>query len=209
MGRHTYIDSICAHCGNYFKARTDAIKSGQGKYCSKKCSARGAHPRTDTTKRFWSKVDKTNHCWLWREAISTKGYGMFCLYHGKRVYSHRFSFETVNGPTPENLFVLHSCDNRLCVNPNHLFVGTQKDNIQDAVKKARMASGVRNGRYTRPDRTPRGKNHGMSKLTEEQVIEIKRMHKSFSQQVIAYKFNVSQPTISSVLMNKTWKHVSN
>ena len=87
--------------------------------------------------RFWHSVIRTSECWQWTGARSGKGYGKLSI--GKRnVYVHRFSWELHNSPIPEGLLVCHHCDNRLCVNPNHLFVGSQRDNLQDASKKGRL-----------------------------------------------------------------------
>lgn len=88
--------------------------------------------------RFFSKVDKTENCWNWIAAKRYKGYGCFRI-NGKLVDSHRVSWVIHNGAIPDGLFVLHTCDNRLCVNPAHLFLGTNYDNVQDCIRKGRMS----------------------------------------------------------------------
>jgi hypothetical protein len=89
--------------------------------------------------RFWRYVDKTHgekSCWNWKGSTAV-GYGQF--WDGnKLVRSHRFAWEQTNGEIPIGFVVCHSCDNRKCCNPDHLFIGTQKDNIQDAIKKGRI-----------------------------------------------------------------------
>lgn len=88
--------------------------------------------------RFFEKVDKTTNCWKWKAALRGKsGYGAFKL-NGKVMDAHRVSYVLHKGEIPENMFVCHTCDDRLCVNPEHLFLGTAKQNWQDAVDKGRI-----------------------------------------------------------------------
>lgn len=91
--------------------------------------------RVGVEERFWAKVEKTSTCWLWKASTDSKGYGRF--WDGYRIlFAHRYSWGLVFD-LPENLNVCHKCDVPLCVNPDHLFVGTQKDNIQDMIAKSR------------------------------------------------------------------------
>lgn len=92
-------------------------------------------------KRFFDKVNKTEGCWIWTAGLRGKtGYGAYKL-NGKTIDAHRVSYELHNGLIPKGMYVCHTCDNRKCVNPNHLFLGTAKDNYQDAVNKARIIKG--------------------------------------------------------------------
>lgn len=86
--------------------------------------------------RFWSKVEKTDGCWLWTAYLDERGYGTFG-YKGKVHYAHRVSYELTKGPIPIGLHILHSCDNPACVNPAHLRTGTHTDNMRDKVERGR------------------------------------------------------------------------
>ena len=96
--------------------------------------------------RFWEKVDKSpaSGCWEWRSSIRGNGYGAFFTHligEGRKCRgAHRFSWELKNGPIPDGLWVLHKCDNRICVNPDHLFLGDRVDNMQDCAKKGRVCT---------------------------------------------------------------------
>lgn len=133
---------VCGGCGRQF--RPDATRK---KFCDHDCYA--ASLRVDIQARFWSKVNKNDPsgCWLWT-AATIKGYGQIAgVVNGKKrpVYAHRVSWELAHGLIPDSLQVLHNCpsgDNPLCVNPAHLFLGTQPENLEDARQKGRLIDGA-------------------------------------------------------------------
>lgn len=113
-------------------------------------------------RRFWAKVEKGPGCWLWTGAKNSRGYGQTASgLKGKSKLAHRASYEHFYGPIPDGLYVLHRCDVPHCVNPQHLFVGTAADNMQDAVRKGRALVGALNGRWidgrraAQPSKEPR------------------------------------------------------
>ena len=148
----------------------------------------------DTVERFWRKVEKSDGCWLWKGRSMTVGYGYFSTDSGRRHgYAHRFSWELHNGPIPAGLCVLHKCDVRLCVNPDHLFLGTRTDNSDDKTRKGRV---------------PRGGDHWKSKLTEDQVLDIKDwIADGIQHHLIARHFGVCRQTVTSISTGRIWKHV--
>lgn len=215
---HSYRPSVCAHCHNSFMARTDALLHGEGRFCSRPCAAKN-RPKTDPAARFWAKVDKSSTCWNWTADVNTRGYGFFALRHGVKIYAHRYSYQLAAGPIPKGLFICHRCDNPRCVRPDHLFAGTQKQNIQDAVSKGRMARGDRQGsRKVFLSRAPaelreptnayaRGAKHGMSKLTEPKIRTIRLLSSTMTQGAIAHQFGVTAGAVSLILSRKRWAHV--
>ena len=159
--------------------------------------------RKDFPLRFWSKVDKDvpNGCWLWTGCKTRAGYGQIRISYdvarSKAVYAHILSWEMVNGPVPKGMGICHSCDNPSCINPNHLFLGTQSDNINDSVEK---------GRFNRPF----GEKHPKAKLTEKDVIEIKSAleNKYYGYlRDLAEKYDVSRSTILSIHYHRNWKYL--
>lgn len=153
-----------------------------------------AYVKQITKERIESKCEKVTEsgCWVWMGATQVRGYGEM-LSNNKKYLAHRASYETFVGEIPKGMYVCHRCDNVYCVNPNHLFLGTQKDNLQDMAKKGRSTVGSKNP---------------MAKLTEEQVKDIKKcLSLNCSDTEIGKEFNVSRSAIQLIKQGKRWSHV--
>lgn len=152
--------------------------------------------------KFWEKVDirSEDECWEWLAGRNKKGYGNFYVSIGhskdKHCLAHRRSWILTYGEIPEGLSVLHHCDNPPCVNPKHLFLGTNQDNVDDKVRKGRMQD-------------LKGENHPMRKLTDEQIKEIRALRKDgYTLFALGDKFNVHYSTIGYICSRKHWSHIA-
>lgn len=152
--------------------------------------------------RFWSKVDKKSNdeCWEWKAVRDKNGYGTFKLDYrnGKhiKIRAHRLSWIIANGDIPRGMFICHKCDNTGCVNPNHLFLGSPKQNMDDMRTKDRQYF-------------PGGENHYASKINDIKALEIlndfSKNRTPVSQMEI--KHGVSKATIWGIIKRRTWKHI--
>lgn len=166
--------------------------------------------------RFWAKVEKKegDECWIWCGVVSRGGYGSFKI-RGKFISAHRFSWMLHNGDIPisgghHGICVLHTCDVRSCVRPDHLWLGTHDDNMRDKVLKGRcnVAIGDAHGTRTHPEKIRRGENVINSRLTESAVIEMRRrVLMGDSRKEIALEFGVSVATAVQAINGTTWKHL--
>ena len=138
-------------------------------------------------------VDTKTGCWVWGGSDRSKGYGRV-RHEGRYIAAHRGSYIVYRGEIPEGMLVCHSCDNRICINPKHLFLGTYKDNMQDMVRKGR-------GR----DQT--GERSSTSKLTEIKVKVIRSAHPLINGNALANIFNVDPSTICDIRKRRSWKHI--
>lgn len=151
-----------------------------------------AHIELNT--QLWSNVIilGLDECWEWRKSKDKWGYGLLNNYGVRKV--HRVSFELTHGVIPEDMQVLHKCDNPSCCNPTHLFLGTNYDNVQDKVKKNRQT---------------RGELVHTAKLNPEQVVEIRRLYatEEYTMRALAKKFNIDCSVINGIVHYKYWKSV--
>jgi hypothetical protein len=173
--------------------------------------------RLSLEERFWEKVNRNGpvpserpdlgSCWTWEASIDPSGYGRFGVKKQVRK-SHRVAWEIAHGPIPDGLHVLHKCDNPACVRVDHLFLGTNRDNTLDKIRKGRQPTGDRHWKRARPELGLRGEKHAMAKLTEAQVIEIRRLHSAgLNQRELGERFRVSRSTIHLVVSRKLWRHI--
>jgi hypothetical protein len=144
--------------------------------------------------RFFQKVNKTSTCWIWTATKNGDGYGHFS--HKKFIYkAHRFSWMLLYGDIPKGVLVLHKCDNPPCVNPEHLFLGTDKDNVHDAIRKGRRADLKGEQRYN-------------CKIKDSMVPSIRDMYlQGHSLKAVAKVFGVDATTIHKIVIGKSRQHV--
>lgn len=177
-------NGVCIICKKHFVSNNISPK-----FCSRKCCYSKA-----PIERFWIFVNKTDTCWMWIGSRNNNGYGKFKV-GSHLISSHRFIFETINGPIPPGKIIRHSCDNPICVNPDHLLVGTCQDNIND--KCAR-------GRVSRLN----GEQNPNAKLLKSDIPMIRKLYKDgLSQKEIGILFGVVKQSISHIMSQKTWHHI--
>lgn len=148
---------------------------------------RGPKPKA-AEERFWSHVDKSGECWEWiaYRNNSRGGYGRFQPAVGIRKEAHRYAWEITHGPIPDGLYVCHDCDNPSCVRPDHLFLGTQKDNIRDASRKGRMVGNRIRG--------PRPKTFSPTPVQIRRMMDLREL--GHTHDAIGSMLGFSQSTVS-------------
>ena len=178
--------------------------------------------RPTIEQKFWSRVKKSNGCWEWIGLILNTGYGQIS-WKGKDWSAHRVAWILTNGEIPPGLYICHKCDNRKCVRPDHLFAGTQRENIDDMVAKGRSLKGDRNPARRHPERMPRGENHGLrknpmraargtkngnSRLSEADVLSLRADRKlGLTYDALASKYEIDRTTVMQIARRITWRHL--
>lgn len=161
--------------------------------------------RRPLSERFWESVNRNGPihpvmgtaCWLWTGHKKPRGYGFLGTSAGHR-YAHRLSYEIHHGVIPDNLCVCHRCDNRLCVNPQHLFIGTHAENMHDMAMKGRANKDVL-----------RGERHPNTRLTEQQVRDIRwRFFVGEPPTHLAVEYKVTKSQIYKIVKGRAWCHVT-
>jgi len=182
----------CSACGSVFERYPSQV----GTCCSRKCqqvlAVRGRRAWADRTRadRFWAQVSKTDGCWVWNGGLNNSGYGTL-TFNGQTELAHRAAW-LLTSSEPITDCVLHHCDNRRCVRPEHLFLGSRADNNADKMQKGRH-------------RSLHGEQNRNSKLTQSQIDDIRRLRGTYLQRELAMIFGTSQVNISNILRGKTWK----
>jgi hypothetical protein len=155
----------------------------------------------DFEKRFWAQLEKgpdPDSCWTWTSSLDSAGYGRIRRTGGMAISAHRASWELHFGPLPfrsghHGVCVCHTCDNRACVNPEHLFLGTHDENMRDASEKGRLA-------------WRKGEGSHAAKLTDHQIRAIRADRRLLRE--IAEDYGVSISTVSAIRLRRVWSHVS-
>lgn len=158
---------------------------------------------TALASRFWPKVRKADGCWEWLGSKNSRGYGR--IYGGG--FAHRVAWTQAIGAIPNGMFVCHRCDNPSCVNPDHLFLGTQRDNMRDCKAKGRNSPPPANDSYRR-NFGREGEAHPGARLTAAQVRRIREVYtgRRGEQLALAREYGVSPSTVHLIVHGRKWRH---
>lgn len=185
------IERICEFCRQPFQASHKKVRHGKGRFCSVHCRAKMA-ARKPVDTRFWAAIKKTKTpegCWLWTGNISVHGYGTISV-EGKIWRAHRLSYTLHYGPIPDDVLVCHACHMPSCVRPDHLYLGTAKDNAHDKVVAMPLEERTR------------------GKMNASTVNKIRAMAaQGVSKHAISQRFSVSYATVWAIVTRKTWSHL--
>lgn len=214
MRRRYSPEDVCAFDGCGRRPFGHGLCKGHYKQHVRGQSLRRLQQDITPEERFWAKVNKggptpdrnvygdIGQCWVWTSGKDLRGYGCFNKAPGEATRAHRYSWAITVGPVPDGLSVLHRCDERACVRPDHLFLGDQGDNMRDMAAKGRQWVQLN------PERHFRGEQHPNAALTETSVIEARRRHaagESFG--AIARNLGVNRSSVARAVLRKSWKHV--
>lgn len=179
----TLLTRYCLECGIFIERK--GIMGGRPRFCSTKCQINHLAPPAGNTE-----------CWLWTGPTNRRGYGRFALPGNIKILAHRAAWIEANGrDIPADKVICHSCDQPLCCNPAHLFVGTQTDNMRDMIRKGRKV-------------VHRGEKNNRSVLTEDSVRFIRANQGKMKAAEIAAALGVPKSTVANVLWGGRWSHVA-
>lgn len=199
MPRETSIglERVCVQCGEIFKIWPSDLKTSKGKYCSNRCQLDWQGHPDRVLEKFWKhvKIDSMTGCWQWTGGKNEFGYGIFCT-DKRRIRTHRYCWELFKEPIPKGMCICHHCDNPSCINPDHMFIGTQAENMADMRKKHRGST------KPRP-----GTENPAAKLSEQQVRIIFSMNGTVRAEEVAQVFNVKKTSVYNIWSRITWKHL--
>lgn len=188
-------DRACVQCGAIMTIRRweKPNEHLRRRHCSQKCA--GASQSRDPASVLAANLAgiSSRGCWEWIGHRDPRGYGRFCVKASREVLAHRLAWVVHRGPIPDGMHVLHHCDNPPCCNPDHLYLGTNADNVRDRVERDRGQ------RLT-------GETNPKARLTEDQVRAIRRDLRS--QSAIAATYGIVQGTVSAIKRRRAWRHVA-
>lgn len=186
-----------------------------------------------SSQRFWDRVQISgvDDCWPWKLSTGSHGYGQV-RHQRLTLLTHRIAYELTYGAIPDDLLVLHRCDNRPCCNPSHLFLGTAKDNMQDMHQKGRNAAKVcpdrqargdrhmsrtkpetlkrGNEHYTRlhPEKVRRGEASNKARFSEQDIRDMRQQYEQgVSIRELARRYNAARKSIQAIVQRRNWKHI--
>lgn len=195
----TRVQRECEWCGSPFMAIKDRVRAGKGRFCSLTCSGKSIRAQYAKTPvdRFMAMVKKRDSgCWMWLGSQDSDGYGSIRM-NGRSIRAHRFSYQYFVGPIPGGMLVCHRCDTPGCVNPEHLFIGSNRENMQDMVAKGRHLDGRA------------GSGSHLAKLSLEDVRAIRDLLAQGVKNIeIATQFSISHRTVSAIKTRKIWANFS-
>jgi len=184
------------HCGKHFTTQGYKVTSGHTKSCGCVNSVNRPGYAEEIRQKILDNVEiDANECWNWTKSLKSTGYAQIVAY-GKGGHGHRVSYKVFRGDFDETLFVCHKCDNRRCMNPDHLFLGTAKDNHLDMMTKGR-------------NRPVTHEKHHRAKLTKDDVMEARKIYFSGEHgcSVLAKRYGVTSRTIWCAINGITWKNI--
>lgn len=187
----TKLFRICKKCSSLFLAIAYEVRVGKALFCCIKCKQLNPPKTIPVETRYWSGVITGKGCWGWKKSKDINGYGVINV-KGKMEKLHRISWLLHFGPIPKGKNVCHHCDNPVCSNPSHLFLGTQKENVYDMIRKGRSSV---------------GQDCTYAKLTARDVLSIREKYATgkYTQNELGNKYHVHRATIGLIITGKNWK----